>query len=60
MAKHIILDHPKGQVFITVGSNDEKLIDHVIKKIEVLFGVKAVNNDMKDLFGGLFDHLGKK
>jgi len=53
MAKHIILDHPKGQVFITVGSNDEKLVEHVTKKIEDLFGVKKAAK-MEDLFKGFF------
>ena len=59
--KQIVLDHPKGQVFITITSNEEKLVTHVAKKIEDTFGIKKQpGQTMEDLFGGMFGNLGKK
>lgn len=59
MVEHIILDHPKGQVFITVGSNEPKLVSHVVKKIEELFGVKK-STSFEDLFKDFDGLFGKK
>ncbi len=57
--KQIILDHPRGQVLITISSNEEKLVTHVAKKIEDLFNVKTPNS-VDDFLKGILDNLGKK
>ncbi len=59
MSKQIVLDHPKGQVFITVGGYNEKLISHVVVKIEALFDVKKTAN-FEDIFRDFDGLFGKK
>jgi len=53
MTEHIILNHPRGKVFITIGSVDDALVRHVIKKIEAVFDIKK-EATMEDLFKGFF------